>query len=254
MAWHFRLHSTSRASFAVAFFGLCLSGLPLGCGSDADADNDETPSERVEVPSRSEPAPRDERPAAASAPEPEASAADDEPAPAETGDTPPAAGGDDPPAAPGASAGGDQSVAPAAASAFASCARRDGPYGTDCDYVYLTMTQASPPRCVQLTVDNCDAGGYGNSGLSVDTPISWQLSSATITDSPGDCALGVYYPESIIVVDASGTIDLEGAASTSLPTSITVDIALTPSSSADDPTPVEVQTSAPVAAARCEED
>lgn len=248
-----RSSAAPRAALSAALLGCSLLALPVGCSSDPDAGDDERESEPVDVSRAREPVPSNEERPPANDAEPEPSGAGGD-ADADQDDTPPANGGDESPAAPGASAANDEAVAPAPAASFASCAFRDGSYGTDCDYVYVTMTLASPPRCVQLTIDNCDSGGYGRAGLPVDTPASWQLSSATIRDAAGACELGVFYPESSSVIDASGTIDLEGAASSTLPTSVTLDVALTPSSSADDTAAVEVVTTSPLSTPRCEED
>jgi hypothetical protein len=194
-------------------------GFVLACGSGSAEQND--------PPSRNDVEPRAERPAVT---EPEPSAEDDA-MPVNPAATDPEDAPDESPAAPGASAGNSSSLPPAAA--FASCTRRDGSYGTNCDYLYVTMTQAPPGRCVQLSIDNC-GDGYGSPGLPVDTPLSWKLSSAAIGSSPEECELGVFNPEGTIVVDASGSIDWEAVLSTALPTGIVLDLTLEPSSSADD--------------------
>jgi hypothetical protein len=157
---------------------------------------------------------------------------------------------DEAPAAPGAGADGSNAIPAAAAAAFASCTRSEGSYGTNCDYIFVTMTQASPERCVQLTIDNC-GDGYTTGGLPVDVPLSWKLSSATIGSSRSDCELGGFDPESTIVVDASGSISWGAVVGSALPSGIALDVTLVPSRSADDQTSVDVVTAEPLTPVRC---
>jgi hypothetical protein len=222
----------------------------LACGSSSDegAEAPNDPSRDSEVGSR------DARAAATDA-EPsggDAEDAEDPAMPVNPAATDPDDASDVSPAAPGASAGSSSNLPPPPAAAFASCTRREGSYGTNCDYLYVTMTQASPGRCVQLTIDNC-GDSYSSPGLPVDTPLSWKLSSATIGSSPDECDLGVFNPDGTIVFDASGSIDWDMAVPSALPTGIVLDITLEPSSSADDGASIDVVTTEPLSPARCEE-
>lgn len=240
--------AAARAAATVALLGLALLE-PLACGS-GDGDDDAEPSA---APNSSRVPPRETRPAAADS---ESSAedadGDDQPAanpgPSATDDAP-----DEPATAPAASPSGSSSVPPAAAAAFASCMRSEGSYGTNCDSVYVTMAQTSPERCVQLTIDNC-GDGYTRQGLSVDTPSSWQLSSASIGSSPDDCELGVFNPQSTIVVDASGEIRwVLSETPRALPTDLVIDVTLEPSSLAGDAASVDVVTTEPLNPVRCDD-
>lgn len=243
MAWRYLLDSASRATAGAAFMGLALLALPAACGSASGEADEEAPE-----PSASpDPIPVPPRPPASeSEPDPSENDVEAPENPALAPQTPP----DAPPAAPGAGAGSSNGVSPVAAATFASCTRSEGVYGTNCDYVYVSMRQASPARCVQLTIDNC-GDPYSRQGLSVDTPITWQLSSASIGPSPDDCELGVFYPASDIVVGASGDIGWDAVESTELPTAIVVDVTLRPSTTADDPTSVDVVTPEPLNPVRC---
>jgi hypothetical protein len=226
-------------------FVLLVSPLACGSGSDEGADEQNDPPSGVVEP-------RDARPAATD-PEPSAEEEDeDEALPANPVAADPDGAADESPAAPAASAGNSSGLPPAPAASFASCTRRDGTYGTNCDYVYVTMAQTSPERCVQLTIDNC-GDGYGSSGLPVDTPLSWKLSSATVASSPDECELGVFNPDSTVVVDASGSIDWDVTLPSALPTGIVLDLTLQPSSSADDSASIDVLTTEPLSPAPCEE-
>lgn len=236
----------NRRELSAALLGLALLAAPVACGSGSDEGGDDDATEQSDSPSRSEPPPRDERPAAID-PQPNASAADDAEADAMPAN---AVEPEEAPAAPGASPGDSSSVPASPAATFASCTRSEGSYGTNCDYVYVTMAQASPERCVQLTIDNC-GDSYSRQGLAVDAPLSWKLSSASIGVAPGDCELGVYNPESTIVVDASGSIEWPPVASTALPTGIVLDVTLQPSSTADDTSSIDVVTTDPLIPARC---
>jgi hypothetical protein len=233
-----------RALFPLGFV-LLVSPLACGSGSDDGADDQNAP------PSDSNVEPRDARPAATD-PEPSAEDAEDDATPVNPAAAAPEDASDESPAAPGASAGNSSSLPPAPAAAFASCTRRDGSYGTNCDYLYVTMTQASPGRCVQLSIDNC-GDGYTSPGLPVETPLSWKLTSAAIGSSPDECELGVFNPEGTIVVDASGSIEWDAVLPSALPTGIVVDLTLQPSSSADDTASIDVVTTEPLSPARCEE-
>jgi hypothetical protein len=238
-----RWRSNLRALLPLGFV-LLVSPLACGSGSDDGADDPNDP------PSDSEVDPRDARPAATD-PEPNAEDDEDDAIPVNPAATDPEDAPDESPAAPGASAGNSSGLPPAPAAAFASCTRREGSYGTNCDYLYVTMTQASPGRCVQLTIDNC-GDGYTSPGLPVETPLSWKLSSAAIGSSPDECELGVFNPDGTIVVDASGSIEWDAVQPTALPTGVVLDLTLQPSSSADDTASIDVVTTEPLSPARCE--
>lgn len=235
---------------SVALLGLALLAGPVACGSGSDEGADDDATEQSDSASRSDPPPRDERPAATD-PQPNEEAADDaEAAAMPANPIEPEAEPEEAPVAPGASAGDSSSVPAAPAAAFASCTRSEGSYGTNCDYVYVTMAQASPERCVQLTIDNC-GDSYSRQGLAVDAPLSWKLSSASIGAAADDCELGVYNPESTVVLGASGSIEWPAVASTALPTGIVLDVTLQPSSTADDTSSIDVVTTEPLTPARC---
>jgi len=207
----------SNAAAIAASVGLVLAS--VACGSDSDGGGDDAMSEPSAGPrdaARDEE--RDEEPGTANQPgtDPGPSAENDGAEPgAMSGEADAPASNPGEPATPGSAASGASGAPSAGANAFASCVRGRGGY-TDCDSVYVTMTQASPPRCVQLTIDNCTSGAYGRQGLPVDVPVTWQLSSASIGDSPGACELGVYYPESTVVIDAEGSIEFEPVAGSAI--------------------------------------
>jgi hypothetical protein len=109
------------------------------------------------------------------------------------------------------------------------------------------MKQASPPRCVQLTIDNC--GSYSRQGLSVDVPLSWRLASGAVSSNLDECDLGVFYPSSSVAADASGSISWNEA--TRLPTELVLDVTLEPASSAPDQTSVDIATPEPLNLPTC---
>jgi hypothetical protein len=145
-----------------------------------------------------------------------------------------------------AAPGGSDSAPPVTAQTFAACTN-EGSYGSDCDIIYVTMKQTSPSRCIQLNIDNC--GGYNQQGLPVDVPVSWRLASGSIGLNFGECELGVFYSDSDVVVDASGSISWNEA--TRLPSELVLELTLEPSSSAADTTSVEVVTSEPLNPSPC---
>jgi hypothetical protein len=136
---------------------------------------------------------------------------------------------------------------PAPSATFAACIDSGGAY-SDCDTLYVTMTQASPARCVQLTIDDC--GGYGaRRGLSADLPNSWRLASASVGSSSAPCELGVFYPASDSIGDASGSISWDQSASQ--PTKIELKLTLEPASSTGGAAALEIATSEPLNPSRC---
>jgi hypothetical protein len=149
---------------------------------------------------------------------------------------------------PGSSAAAARPAA-APSATFAACLDTGGAY-SDCDTLYFTMTQASPARCVQLTVDDC--GGYGaRSGLSADLPTSWRLASGSIGSSSAPCELGVFYPANALIRDASGSITWDESARQ--PTQIELKLTLEPASSAGTPESIAIATSEPLNPGRCED-
>jgi hypothetical protein len=230
-----------------AAFGLALLGL-LACGSSSDEDGDDAATERAAAPGPAQPR---AEPRAATERQLGPSAADEDEPALKPAAMPSEGGADEAPETAGDGAGSSTGVPPAAA--FASCARSEASYGATCDHVYVTMTQTSPELCVQLTIDNC-GDGYTRQGLGVDTPISWQLTSASIGTALGECDLGVFYPDSTIVVDASGEISWDAIQpAAALPTGIVVDVTLQPSSRVDELTSIDVVTTEPLNPARCED-
>ena len=135
---------------------------------------------------------------------------------------------------------------PAAAAKFAACLGTMGVY-SDCDVLNVTMTQASPARCVQLTLDNC--GGYSRRGLSADVPLSWRLASASVGSSSSPCELGVFYPNNTLVNDASGSVSWDE--SKQQPSAIELKLTLELASAASGAAGIEVATSAPLEPSPC---
>jgi hypothetical protein len=134
---------------------------------------------------------------------------------------------------------------PAPAVTFAACVEAGGAY-SDCDTIFVTMTQASPARCVQLTLDDC--GGYGaRRGLSADLPGSWRLASGSVGSSSAPCELGVFYPANTIIADASGSISWDE--STRQPSAIELKLTLEPSGAMD----IAIATSEPLNPSPCPE-
>jgi hypothetical protein len=245
----FRFDAASRAAATVALLGVALLG-PLACGSGSDAGDDDAAVPSA-APSRVPP--RDERAGATDA-EPSAGDAEGDDSPAASPAPSASAGApDEPAAAPGTGSSGTSSLPQPDRAAFAACMRSEGSYGTNCDSIYVTMTQATAERCAQLTIDNC-GDSYTRQGLPVDTPRSWQLSSASIGASPDDCELGVFNPESTIVVGASGEIRWElSETPRALPTDMFIEVTLQPSSAAEDPSSVDVVTTEPLNPVRCDD-
>jgi hypothetical protein len=140
------------------------------------------------------------------------------------------------------------SVAASAGLTFEACTTTEGSYGGNCDIIYVAVQQASPSRCVQLTIDNC--GSYDSRGLPVDVPTSWRLASGSIGSNADECDLGVFDPEKAAVVGASGTISWNEL--TLDPTELAIELTLEPSSSARDTTSVRIATPEPFDPVGCE--
>jgi hypothetical protein len=232
MAHDHRFDSSRTRVIFVAV--LALMALPLGCQSDPEDEPDDTASPGADEPDVVAVPPRDD----AEAPRAPASRPSETPAA-----NPPAAAA----AAPSGEPDGSGSTASAPAQTFAACAISERTYGTRCDTVYVTMQQASPARCVQLSIDNC--GTYDRQGLRVDAPLGWRLASGAIGLNFDECELGVFYPDSDVVVDASGTISWNEA--TPLPSELVLELTLEPTSLASDTASVDVVTSEPLEPSPC---
>ncbi|MEO8182980.1 MAG: hypothetical protein ABI895_29460 [Deltaproteobacteria bacterium] len=112
------------------------------------------------------------------------------------------------------------------------------------------MTQTSPARCVQLTIDDC--GGYGaRRGLSAELPGSWRLASGSVGSSSTPCELGVFYPANTLIDDATGSISWNER--TSQPSEIELKLTLEASGSTGSATSIDIATSEPLNPIRCED-
>ena len=229
--WWFRL---TRATGLVA----CVLALGLGCSSSSDDEGgagvgEDSPAaeEPVRVSARAPAAPA----SPADAPAVDEAAADDD-VPAR-----------DSPEDDGAESEG-ASADPVAAATFASCITGGGAY-SDCETIYVTATLASPARCVQLSIDNC--GSYSRQGLSADAPASWRLASGSVASSASPCELGVFYPGSTSIEDASGSIRWNEE--TSRPTAIELALTLQPAGAAGEAASIAVSTPEPLDPVACDE-
>jgi len=140
------------------------------------------------------------------------------------------------------------SAAAASALSFEACTHSEGTYGRNCDYLYVSMKQVSPARCVQLTFDNCER--YDRRGLAVDLPTSWLLDSGTVGSNLEECELGVYYPSSGVVLRGSGAVSWNET--NRLPSELVLDITLE-TSTATGTASVDVTTAAPLAVSVCDD-
>jgi hypothetical protein len=148
-------------------------------------------------------------------------------------------------------ASSDASDAPEAsppAQVFAACLSEGDAY-EDCDSIHVTMHEASVPRCVQLTIDNC--GSYSRRTLSVEAPSQWDLVSGSIGTSARACELGVFNASNRVVLDASGTIGWNDAGP--VPTELVLELTLEPSRTTGDVPSVELATSEPLDVGACPE-
>ena len=134
-------------------------------------------------------------------------------------------------------------VAPPAAQ-FDACFTSGGPY-SDCETLYVTMTQSTPARCVQLTFDRCQ--NPGRRGLGATVPSTWRLASGSVGTSSSPCELGVFYPSNALVDDASGSARWDGTARQ--PSAIELALTL----ELPDATSVAVTTAAPLEPSSCED-
>jgi hypothetical protein len=256
MVQQYSFDALSRFVVAAVVAGLPLLASSVACQSgsgDDESTGEADPNEGAAGARAASPSPtptNDPSPDDRSSPTVRGGGASDGDAPAAAGAAGSPAGASDPASA-GASAGATgvaSSATAAAAQAFEACATSEGAYGGNCDIIYVTVKQASPTRCVQLTIDNC--GGYNNQGLPIDAPTSWRLASGSIGSSLDDCDLGVFDPEKTGVADAEGTITWNEL--TPVPTELILDLTLSPSSSARDTTSVRVATSEPLNPIACE--
>jgi hypothetical protein len=142
-------------------------------------------------------------------------------------------------------ASGDVQTPVAAAQTFAACYTDGGPY-SECETMYVTVTQAEPARCIQLTIDTC--GTYGRQGLSADTPASWRLAGGSISAAANPCELGVFYSSSQSVADATGSISWDET--TPRPTQLAFELTLEPSGVAE---PFPLATPEALEVVACEE-
>lgn len=162
---------------------------------------------------------------------------------------PAAASSPNPRAMTGEASGGAASAAAAPPTApaaqFAACFSTGGPY-SDCETLYVTMTQSAPARCVQLTFDKCE-NSAGKRGLGASVPSTWRLSSGSVGASSSPCELGVFYPNYTLVDDASGSAQWEAGARQ--PSAIELALSL----ELPDAPNVEVTTAAPLEPSTCED-
>lgn len=249
----------SQRSFGLAFTASALAlasvlgtGL-VACQSGDDADDDEqtgrTPDERDEdEPSEEarEPENATRVPARSAEAEDDAEVDDDEPeAPAseQSSADAPSEGVAETPAA------GDTQTPVAAAQTFSACYTDGGAY-SECETIYVTVTQATPGRCIQLTIDTC--GTYGRQGLSADTPVTWRLAGGSISGAAEPCEFGVFYSSSSSVADASGSISWDET--TPRPSQIVFDLTLEPSGGVSgEAEPIPLATPEPLVPSECDE-
>jgi len=232
----YRFDLASRAVVTVCF---SLLASPLACQLGGD-DGDGQDTAPAESDSPSDVRARDDEPPPRVAPEAEPNPPAD--------DTERAAAQSSAPTTP-ATSPDPESPPPAPAQVFEACTSGGAGYGDDCESIYVTMKQMSPPRCVQLTIDNC--GGYSSQGLPVDAPLSWRLASGSVGSNLNECELGTFYSRSAVALDASGSITWNET--TQQPTELVLDVTLEPSSSAQDLASVDVVTAQPLNPAVCDD-
>ena len=165
----------------------------------------------------------------------------------------PAAGssGDDAPEAPAAPEPAAEAADPPqstleSALTFAACSSAGGPYA-ECESIYVTAVQASPARCIQLTIDNC--GTYGRQGLSADAPTSWRLASGSVGEAAAPCELGAFYAGNASIADATGSISWNE--DTPRPTELVFDLRLELLGAEGDS--IDLATSEPLQPTECED-
>lgn len=106
----------------------------------------------------------------------------------------------------------------------------------DCRTIQVAVSDAAEDVCVHMTIDDC--GSASRTGLPVDVPVSWRLSSASIADLADGCVPGTYDASNVIIVDGSGSIgwNLE----TPRPSDVAIDVTLIPSATAVGAAPVDI--------------
>jgi hypothetical protein len=144
------------------------------------------------------------------------------------------------------SAGSESTAAPVPV--FAACISSGGA-SSDCETLFVTAIQAEPERCIQLTIDSC--GTYDRQGLSADAPTSWRLASGSVGSDIGACELGVFYPGTSSLADATGSITWDQTAPD--PTDVTFDLSLELAGLAGQAQTIELATSEPLRPTECEE-
>lgn len=238
--------ASSRHLLPLALGSLCGLALTLACGtedeerpSDDDTGQTTLANRGVVAPARAATPPRSPAPPAVGVRAPSAASA-----PGNAGGASGNAGG-----ASGNAAAPEPEATAQPAQLFAACTHSAG-YGSNCDSVFVTMKQMSPPQCVQLTLDNCGEYG-GRSGLSVRMPMPWRLDSGTVSSNLNECELGVFYPSSSVAQRASGTVRWNET--TRLPSEIALDVTLETSSANPDNADVELVTLAVIAPTVCED-
>jgi len=114
-----------------------------------------------------------------------------------------------------------------------------------CDYLHVSVQDAAPALCVQLTLDNCSEYGR-SSGLKVDVPLTWQLASGSVSDAKL-CDLLDYDPKSLPVTAATGRISWNerGRVVSALAVDVTLAVSVEPGSAV--PAQIELETSTPIA-------
>ncbi len=84
------------------------------------------------------------------------------------------------------------------------------------------MQEDEANLCVQLTLDTC--GSYGRQGLRIDLPPSWRLAAGSVGRPASECLPATFYPASLPVLTASGSIDWNR--DTSRPSQLVIDVTL----------------------------
>jgi len=137
--------------------------------------------------------------------------------------------------------------APVATGASVAACTEDG--GGGCTVIDVAVADADDESCVQLVLDDCradDPQGLPVQGL----PLGWRLASATVGNLDDDCTPATFDPNSVVIVDAEGSIGWDEEAPR--PAELVLEVTLQPSSSALDPSPVSVAGTVPGRLPECE--
>jgi len=229
-----RVALPARAAVALALSLVACQSDDAGGGAEAEPEERANTSDTVTpVPGRSTEANGN---ASDDGAEPATAPASTEPQAAET----------DTSEAPAAAQASEDPVAPA--QAFSACTTDGGPY-SDCETIYVTVTQASPARCIQLTIDNC--GTYGRQGLAADTPATWRLAGGSVGSDADPCELGAFYPGNPSIANATGEVTWDET--TPRPTALALDLTLELSAAAGAAEPITLATSTPLDPTECDE-